>query len=158
MSLVQHTEFIAIESRRSRTTNIRTLIYDGPKIGPRMQGKWSDGKLKIPPVCPSLLETCSIIKLHYRLKLIVNVRGLSVNQRLDIPILIGTVPMNDSNTNLQNISSMNYRQSIINRQGMFKPKISQFVQMKQLKAVGDYKKETKFELDYFEPKYPYYSF
>lgn len=80
-----------------------------------------------------------------------------MNQRLDIPILIGTVPMNDSNTNLQNISSMNYRQSIINRQGMFKPKISQFVQMKQLKAIGDYKKETKFELDYFEPKYPYYS-
>lgn len=76
-----------------------------------MQENWSNGTLKIPIVCPSLLDTCRIIKLYYTLTLCLNFSGLSISTRLNIPIVIGTIPLYDSNLSLPETSNVGYYKS-----------------------------------------------
>ena len=111
-------------------------------------------KLKIPPVCPSLLETCRIIKLHYTLTLVVDISTFSKNKIIDLPIVIGTVPLYDSNIYLSSVGNeYEYCRSIVDRD----PRIKRDdLKKKELETIGNYKKRFKFESLYFEPRYPYY--
>ena len=118
-----------------------------------MKINWSNVQLKIPPVCPSLLETCRIIKLDYTLTLVVDVSAFSVNKVVDLPIVIGTVPLYDSNIYLSSVATNEYCNSIVGRDLRIK---RHDLKKKELEAIGDYKKRFKYELSYFEPRYPYY--
>lgn len=113
-----------------------------------MQGKWSNAEFKIPTVCPSLLETCRIIKLGYKLTLVVNARELSMHKRLEIPIVIGTVPLKDSSKSLS--ANIRYYKSVVQRK------------RKNEEDEGEQEYEEKIRIndddndEDFKPKYPYY--
>ena len=137
-----------------------TLRYDGPKIGPRMQRNWSNVGLLIPAVCPSLLNTCRIIKIDYTLRLIVKYNGLmSIGEQLNIPIVLGTVPLKDSKINLHDYSKIEYYRSIVDRNGRIDGKIPNWranIEELSENALGNHKKEYNHQLQYFEPRYQYY--
>ena len=127
------------------------MPYTGPKIEPGMKVYWSNMRLTIPPVCPSFQDTCEIIKLHYTLTLVVDVSALSVNKVVDLPIVIGTVPLNDSNINLRAIK---YCLSIIDRHGGNKYMYPEKMELEALRKA--LRRGRKHDLLYFEPRYPYY--
>ena len=141
--LIQHNELNVRGSKKFLTNNICTLEYNDPRIGPQMQESWSNGTLKIPIVCPSLLDTCRIMKLYYTLTLCVHFNGLSISNSLDIPIVIGTIPLYDSNLSLPGTSNVGYYKS-------------------GSKSIGGYNENEQNETNLtnnegdFVSKYPYY--
>jgi hypothetical protein len=114
MLLYQHTRFNAQGFTSEFSLHYLSLIYYGPKIGPRTKGEWSSNDnvgLKIPIVCPSLLDTCPLIRLFYTIALEVKFNDLSGGEIcLDIPIVIGTVPLlNDSKLSVEPSSIKYYK-------------------------------------------------
>lgn len=150
--LVQHTVFFGTnwygaQEKQTLSHTVLKLPYTGPEIGPRMQGSWSNGRLKIPPICPSLQDTCSIIKLEYKLTLVVNVRGISLKKLVNVPIVIGTVPITDSNLLPSNLN-IRYYESFLDLKGNCKQNLREEEYEKELE-------ENEKGL-IFRPKYPYY--
>ena len=151
--LVQHTEFscqtfYGKPVRNFHSHTILNLPYTGSEIGPRMQGSWSNGRIKIPPVCPSLQDTSKVIKVEYKLTLVVNVSGISLKKHVSVPIVIGTVPFTDSNLLPSNLN-IRYFKPILNLKG----KSKQYFKDEQYeKELEEDDKSTK-----FEPKYPYFN-
>lgn len=133
---------------------IARSTFTGPRIGLRIQCEWENGTIKIPPVCPSLLETCRIVKIDYTLTLTVNVTALSYNKRLQIPIVIGTVPLNDSSIYLPDFSNIKYYRSCLDRLGRFEFNEDKLTNEERLK-INSLEKSVDDELK-FKPKYPYY--
>lgn len=62
---------------------------------PGSERSFTNVELKIPITCPSLADTCGIIKNEYSLRLKI---GPS-SEEVIIPITIGTVPVVDENAN-----------------------------------------------------------
>lgn len=56
-------------------------------------GKWENGKLKIPSTVPTLTNLSQIIDISYVFILSVNIAGVKTNFDLLIPIEIGSVPL-----------------------------------------------------------------
>ena len=111
-----------------------------------MQGSWSNGRIKIPPVCPSLRDTCRIIKVEYKLTLVVNVKGMSFKKLVNVPIVIGIVPITDSNLLDSNLN-IRYYKSILDLRGNC------------IQSLEEEQYEKDLEDDKglnFRPKYPYY--
>ena len=95
---IQRTTFIAKISRQNHNYKLLKAIYAGPTIGPGTLADWPNVQFQIPIVCPSLLDTCKIIKIEYMLALDVDVSIISLSDdRLEIPLIIGTIPLVDSN-------------------------------------------------------------
>ena len=107
--------------------DIVALKYPGEKIDPYKLVNWSDVKLKIPTVCPSTIETCKIIKIEYKLTVVIVFIGFN-KKRVELPITIGTVPLNDSPSSISfpanPIFSSDYYNGIDNKTNdtLFKPK------------------------------------
>lgn len=108
--------------------DIVALEYPGEKIDPYKLVNWSDVKLKIPTVCPSITETCKIIKIEYKLTVVIVFIGFTKKKRVELPITIGTVPLNDSPSSISfpanPIFSSDYYNGIDNKTNdtLFKPK------------------------------------
>ena len=129
------------------------LRYNGPTIGPGIKGDWSNAEFKIPIVCPSLLNMCPIITLDYTFTLVVSVnKGLSLNKVLQIPIVIGTVPLNDANITLP---AIDYYRPIVNEgQNGSEEKMQENAPAlitSNSNAVENHGNQTN-----FTPSYPYY--
>lgn len=90
--LVQKITFITNCRKNKNTEIIASATNQNCNVLPNSQHKFSQIQIKIPPTCPSLMETCSIIKNNYELKIKVDGSGLSLGKHLSIPIEIGTVP------------------------------------------------------------------
>ncbi len=59
-----------------------------------------NGKIRIPPICPSFnrhISTCKIIEIAYYIVLHVDVTTMFICDRIMIPLTIGSVPMQDLN-------------------------------------------------------------
>ena len=158
--LVQTTTLIYNRSRKHKSSrNIVTLRYDGTKIGPQMKENWAVG-FKIPALCPSLLDTCRIIKLDYTLSLIVKFNGLTIGKMLDIPIIVGTVPLYDSRIYLPDKYTIAYYRSIVDRYGRVDGKRSIWHTNRHeglnRNAHCSNRKEYIYRLHNFQPRYPYY--
>lgn len=148
--LTQRIVFIVIGHRRRHLYTIAKVSYTGNRIGPGTLGNWSNASLQIPIVCPSLLDTCKIIKLEYKLTLIVNVSELSVSSRLDIPIVIGTIPINTSSS--QATSNVTYN-SIPDQALIYNKNDMNSNQQPIETNNGAPNNETDAN---YKPKYPYY--
>ena len=103
--LDQRTTFIGGVGSRIHHNKIVSALYTGATIGPGTLGNWSNVPFQIPIVCPSLLDTCRIIKLEYILTLNVDFDAITVYTQLDIPIVIGTIPLIDSNASSSTATS-----------------------------------------------------
>lgn len=66
-NLIQRTTFITKLSNRYHSNKIVTVSYTGATIGAGMLGNRPNVPFQIPIVCPSLLDTCKIVKLEYML-------------------------------------------------------------------------------------------
>ncbi|XP_076847451.1 arrestin domain-containing protein 4-like [Brachyhypopomus gauderio] len=64
---------------------------------------WNGRKLKIPPVCPSILNS-AILKVEYSLAVIVQIPGAR-KLKVELPVVIGTTPYNAFGS--QNLSMIN---------------------------------------------------
>lgn len=62
----------------------------------------SNIKMKIPSTCPSLLDTCSLIKNNYLLQVNFTIKGINEPVRIEFPIRIGTIPFLETGSNLSN--------------------------------------------------------
>jgi hypothetical protein len=149
--LIQNIELDNGYSTAPYKINIVSLPYTGPKIEPGMKCNWSNTRLTIPPVFPSLQDTCELIKLHYTLTLVFDISAHSVNKVVDLPIVIGTVPLNDPNINLPAIK---YCLSIIDRDGRNKYMNPDKIEFEAIKKA--LRRGCKHDLLYFEPRYPHY--
>ena len=88
-SFIQRTTFIAGAARKHYNHKLATALYSGATIGPGTLADWPNVPFQIPIVCPSLLDTCKIIKLEYMLTLVVQIDTfIGGGIRLDIPIVI----------------------------------------------------------------------
>ena len=126
------------------------MSYAGPVIGPGMQGSWSNAALQIPIVCPSLLNFCRIIKLDYKLQLIVSVNKVSFGKILNIPIVIGTVPLNSNSVPVN--PTINYMPIVDGNGGLTNQQNAQEIKANNSVGVGDNENEPT----NFIPRYPYY--
>lgn len=59
---------------------------------PKHDSRTWEVKLRIPPVQASMLQSCSIIDVYYRMEVITVPRGPHKNLEITFPILIGTIP------------------------------------------------------------------
>ena len=72
--------------------------------------------MKIPAACPSLFETCSIIRNNYELKIEMEASGLSKAKHFSIPIVIGTEPfVMEGDTDAMSLVHFRWKESLIKK-------------------------------------------
>ena len=97
VSLVQKIVFSSSNSRQKRAIRIVASIKSSTVIEAHSNESWRQA-IKIPPVISTSNGTCKIIQITYELVLNVNPMGLAFSKNLKIPVIIGTVPINEDNT------------------------------------------------------------
>ena len=95
-ALVQNVVYYAQGHQRVNTKIVAGIFVSDP-IQPRASTSWTPGDiLKIPPTEITMV-TCRIIKIIYHLK-ITAVIPRATNSSIDVPIVIGNVPLSDNQT------------------------------------------------------------
>ncbi|XP_041041547.1 arrestin domain-containing protein 3-like isoform X1 [Carcharodon carcharias] len=96
------------EGKRKKTSELVTKLEGEPVLGGKTES-WNGMELKIPPVPPTLMN-CSIIQMEYSLMVYLEIAG-SMNLTVNLPIIIGTIPLHSFNSQATNFNSqygMNY--------------------------------------------------
>lgn len=81
------------------------------EVEPDTKQTFANLKLKIPPTCPSLMDSCNLITNEYRLEANVNATFSFKPKFLSIPITIGTVPIASFSPSLLSPSQCTYMKS-----------------------------------------------
>ena len=71
-------------------------------ISKKSNEEWNNAAIIIPAVCSSSNGTCDIIQLKYCLVLNFDLKNFSSSTDLEIPVVIGTIPMRSENPAIQN--------------------------------------------------------
>lgn len=79
--------------RKFKLTSITGLVID-----PRSSVEWDAIPLKVPAVSPTI-NNCCLIRVEYFVRVILEVRG-GKNLSTDLPITVGTVPLESSSCSL----------------------------------------------------------
>ncbi|GIY58231.1 arrestin domain-containing protein 3 [Caerostris extrusa] len=80
---------------KSRTRHSKYTIVTGLAIQPGRTTSWDAQLLKIPAVTPSIINCC-LIRVDYAVRISLQIPG-AYNLSMDLPVLIGTVPLRPSN-------------------------------------------------------------
>ncbi|XP_014661544.1 PREDICTED: arrestin domain-containing protein 3-like [Priapulus caudatus] len=88
-TLYQTQTFLA--GGKSRSRRYKFTILTGLQIQPGRKATWDAQLLKIPAVSPSIVNCC-LIKIEYTVRVTLQIPG-SYNLSLDLPIVVGTVPL-----------------------------------------------------------------
>ncbi|XP_072372370.1 arrestin domain-containing protein 3-like isoform X2 [Scyliorhinus torazame] len=94
--------------KKKRSTELVTKLKGEPVLAGRTDS-WNGMELKIPPVPPTLMN-CSIIQMEYSLMVYLEISS-SLNLTLDLPIVIGTIPLHSFSSEATNFNTqygMNY--------------------------------------------------
>ncbi|XP_013779873.1 arrestin domain-containing protein 3-like isoform X1 [Limulus polyphemus] len=100
-TLHQTQTFIAGGKSRSRISKF--TIVTGPAIQPGRTANWDAQLLKIPAVSPSIINSC-LIRVDYAVRLTLQIPG-AYNLSVDLPVVIGTVPLRTRPSNYRALSS-----------------------------------------------------
>ena len=92
VSLLQQIRFHATTKSRTVCRTVASIQYPG-EIEPKGFKEWNNSVLAIPPVCSSFNGTCRIIEVNYIVQFNFDVSGPSISTDLNIPIVIGTIPL-----------------------------------------------------------------
>ncbi|CAG7732832.1 unnamed protein product, partial [Allacma fusca] len=103
ISLLQKITFKANEKSKFVTKTV--CEAKGPAVGRGDSESWSGDILKIPPIPPSKLATCRIIDVEYTLHFEMDLAGPAINLRQDIPITIGSVPLQTSYNDIRTMQN-----------------------------------------------------
>ncbi|GFY53667.1 arrestin domain-containing protein 3 [Trichonephila inaurata madagascariensis] len=76
---------------KSRTRHSKYTIVTGLAIQPGRTMSWDAQLLKIPAVTPSIINCC-LIRVDYAVRISLQIPG-AYNLSMDLPVLIGTVPL-----------------------------------------------------------------
>lgn len=137
--LVQKITYFTNCRKNKNTEIIASATNHDCNVLPNSQRKFSQIQIKIPPTCPSLMETCSIIKNNYELKIKVDGSGLSVGMCLSIPIEIGTVPFLGGKVSTTDIFNVD-----------FQPRNFHGVNNDRETKIGNF-------INFYDPLYPVYT-
>jgi hypothetical protein len=96
LSLVQTVRFIARGKSRISSSIYGKINLPG-KVPPKSNQTFDNQVFSIPAVCSSSNDTCHIIRVSYLLNFKFGKSGLSMNQEMNIPITIGTIPLASQN-------------------------------------------------------------
>ena len=142
-SLVQVVRLQA--TTKSKTTHRKVTTLELPKrIEERTCENFDNMKLLVPPVCSSSFGTSRIIDISYYFDLNFDAAGPSVSTDLNVPIVIGTVPLaSDDNNRQSTYSNLTYEASIFDA-NQFKQELIDKGEIMQSDA------------DTYRPFYPYY--
>ncbi|GBM66511.1 Arrestin domain-containing protein 3 [Araneus ventricosus] len=80
---------------KSRTRHSKYTIVTGLAIQPGRTTSWDAQLLKIPAVTPSIINCC-LIRVDYAVRISLQIPG-AYNLSMDLPVLIGTVPLRPAN-------------------------------------------------------------
>ncbi|RNA34510.1 arrestin domain-containing 3-like [Brachionus plicatilis] len=89
--LIQRVAFHAKGKSKMVTSNVIKSVFS-KTIEAKKFENWNDAALIIPPVCPSSNGSCRIIDVNYEIALYF-ASELTLDSRVIIPIVIGTVPI-----------------------------------------------------------------
>ena len=93
------------EEKTKTIQNILTKVMCSKKFKKRTLENW-DGHLDIPEACTSTsFDTCKIIEISYSISLNVEAR-IKMFPKLDIPIQIGTIPLEQLSSHVSCESSL----------------------------------------------------
>ncbi|XP_059347595.1 LOW QUALITY PROTEIN: arrestin domain-containing protein 3-like [Ammospiza nelsoni] len=90
---------------KGKMKEVRQLVANlrGESLSSGKTETWNGKQLKIPPVCPSILD-CSIIHVEYSLMVYVDIPG-AVDLFLNLPLVIGTIPLHPFGSRTSSVSS-----------------------------------------------------
>ena len=114
--LMQTTKFLA--GRKSKECKRKVLEFTKGRIPPGDSDDWHDTALKIPALPPSKLLNCNNIQIQYTIEVSQNLKicihksnmlwqfrvdpgGMSFDLCLQLPIVIGTIPLRSTFNNFQ---------------------------------------------------------
>ena len=86
-------------------------LEDG-KVEPKSEKIFANVKMRVPAVCPSLIDSCPIIKNQYMFEMKVDAAGPSSPIFLQILIEIGTVPLMANNMYITLLKNVSYEKAI----------------------------------------------
>ncbi|RNA22081.1 Arrestin domain-containing 3, partial [Brachionus plicatilis] len=99
---IQVMRFHARGKSKTSFRNVAVIEYPN-RIRERSFENWYNSFLPIPSVCPSSNGTCRIIEISYKIVFNFDASGLSKSKDMEIPIIIGTIPLSsDHETNAPN--------------------------------------------------------
>lgn len=134
---------------------VASTMYVG-RISPNDHLKWENGKVIVPPLCPSSSnKSCGNIEVNYFLRLgYITGNDRSRDDELSIPIVIGTIPLvNVANNDVkcQPSAPPQPETSLFT----FEPNL--FREVSNFKEISEIKDET-LDSDYnsYRPLYPYF--
>lgn len=105
------TYFAQAKTRSNRDVVVSIKLEDG-QVLPKSEKTFANVKMRVPPVCPSLIESCPIIKNQYMFEMKVDAAGPSSPIYLQIPIEIGTVPLMANNMYIALLKNVSYEKAI----------------------------------------------
>uniref|UniRef100_H2Y4Z2 Arrestin C-terminal-like domain-containing protein n=1 Tax=Ciona savignyi TaxID=51511 RepID=H2Y4Z2_CIOSA len=90
-SIIQQVIFKA--TTKSRTLSNTVIEMNGLGMDGGKSLQWTNERLQIPAIPPSMLQYCNIIDIQYFLQFMVVTPGTSINLRTKIPLQIGSIPL-----------------------------------------------------------------
>ncbi|XP_038659821.1 arrestin domain-containing protein 3-like [Scyliorhinus canicula] len=105
---ISKTQTFHAEGKKKKSTELVTKLKGEP-VSAGKTDSWNGMELKLPPVPPTLMN-CSIIQMEYSLMVYLEISS-SLNLTLDLPIVIGTIPLHSFSSEATNFNTqygMNY--------------------------------------------------
>ncbi|XP_076373661.1 arrestin domain-containing protein 3-like isoform X3 [Tachypleus tridentatus] len=88
---------------KSRFRRSKFTIVTGLAIQPSRMANWDSQLLKIPAVSPSIVNSC-LIRVDYAVRITLQIPGV-YNLSVDLPVVIGTVPLRTQPPNYRTLQS-----------------------------------------------------
>jgi hypothetical protein len=107
--LIQIIEFKTPAKTSKHVQTIKSIDYEST-VSQKATMEW-DSSMIIPVTEPSSIKDCKIINISYHLELNFDTVGSNQKFQLDIPVEIGTDPIQEKNTFTSTYKSLNYRKT-----------------------------------------------
>ena len=137
---------------------VASTMYVG-RISPNEHLNWEDGKVIVPPLCPSSSnKSCGNIEVKYSLRLgYITGNDMSRDDELSIPIVIGTIPLDNlvnNDVKCQPSAPPQPETSLFTFEPNLFREVSNFKEM----SYNNESKEETLDSDYnsYRPLYPYF--
>lgn len=106
--LVQNCTAYAGRNQRKQSRCIGSLKLLKCRVLSGTKQNFTNLQIRVPPTCPSLLDTCRIIKIEYELKTLIDSNS---EWSVSIPIVIGTEPYVGDNVYLSEMGKVDFQPS-----------------------------------------------
>ncbi|XP_065943582.1 arrestin domain-containing protein 17 isoform X2 [Magallana gigas] len=148
--MVSH--FIAVDVIDKTCDILDTLPYRD--VPPGGDDVWTGDRFIIPPVPPSSLPCCKIIKVEYYIMLMICPSGPSLPICVKLDIIIGNIPLQSAVQQYQKVLSA--IPSVPSKVAMLEPSYNEYIKGPTNNRAREDDKNTQGQLD-FTPSYTYFN-